>query len=219
MNLRPETLIWLLLLLPSIAFHEFMHGWAALKLGDPTAKNAGRVTLNPLKHIDPFGTVILPLLLALSGAAIFGYAKPVPVNPRYFKDIRMGDLITGVAGPLANLALALVGSALAWGAVLASGVVGANVASWVYLVGFLLAQTNLVLMFFNLIPIPPLDGSSVIPLFLSDSQLHRWYGLQQYSFGILLLLLWGIPALTNLNPIGTYFAWTVQPLLALLTPG
>ncbi len=219
MNLRPETLIWLLLLLPSIAFHEFMHGWAALKLGDPTAKNAGRVTLNPLKHIDPFGTVILPLLLALSGAAIFGYAKPVPVNPRYFKDIRMGDLITGVAGPLANLALALVGSALAWGAVLASGVIGANVASWVYLVGFLLAQTNLVLMFFNLIPIPPLDGSSVIPLFLSDSQLHRWYGLQQYSFGILLLLLWGIPALTNLNPIGTYFAWTVQPLLALLTPG
>ena len=108
MNFDLQSVLLLLLLLPSITLHEYMHGYAAYRLGDPTAKNAGRLTLNPLAHIDPFGTVILPLLMWLGGGPIFGYAKPVPVNPRHFRDLRMGDLITGVAGPAANLALALV---------------------------------------------------------------------------------------------------------------
>lgn len=215
MRLDPQVILWLILLVPSITLHEYMHGYAAYKLGDPTAKNAGRLTLNPLKHLDPFGSVLLPLLLALSGAPIFGYAKPVPVNPRYFSDIRKGDLITGFAGPAANLFLALVGSALAWSAI----VVGGTAGDWMWLLGLMLAQTNLVLMFFNLIPIPPLDGSSIIPVFLPDSALHGWYRMQQYSFGILLLIMWGIPALTSFNPLGTYFSWTVEPLLTLLIPG
>ena len=210
-----QTILWLLLLLPSITLHEYMHGWAAYKLGDPTAKNAGRLTLNPLKHIDPFGTVLLPLLLALAGGPIFGYAKPVPVNPRYFKDIRKGDLITGIAGPAANLGLALVGAV----AVRVSEVFSPTLTdgwAWVYLVGALLVRTNLVLMFFNLIPLPPLDGSSIVPMFLSDKALHWWYGVQRYSFGVLLVLMWGVPALTGWSPLSAYFDYTVGPMMDLL---
>lgn len=210
-----QTILWLLLLLPSITFHEYMHGWAAYKLGDPTAKNAGRLTLNPLKHIDPFGTVLLPLLLAMAGGPIFGYAKPVPVNPRYFQDIRKGDLITGIAGPAANLALALVGALAVRAADLFSPTLSGGWA-WVYLIGALLVRTNLVLMFFNLIPLPPLDGSSIVPMFLSDKALHWWYGVQRYSFGVLLVLMWGVPALTGWSPLSVYFDYTVGPMMNLL---
>ena len=210
-----QTILWLLLLLPSITFHEYMHGWAAYKLGDPTAKNAGRLTLNPLKHIDPFGTVLLPLLLAMAGGPIFGYAKPVPVNPRYFKDIRKGDLITGVAGPAANLALALLGALAVRAADVFSPTLSGGWA-WVYLIGALLVRTNLVLMFFNLIPLPPLDGSSIVPMFLSDKALHWWYGVQRYSFGVLLVLMWGVPALTGWSPLSVYFEYTVGPMMNLL---
>lgn len=216
MNFGKETILWLLLLLPSITLHEYMHGYAAYRLGDPTAKNAGRLSLNPLRHIDPFGTVLLPLLLAFSGGPIFGYAKPVPVNPRNFADIRKGDLITGIAGPAANLFLAFVGAAIAWVAIIAP--LPSDVAAWTYLVGFLLTQTNLVLMFFNLIPVPPLDGSSVIPVFLPDSALPGWYRFQQYSFALLLLVMWVIPSMTSFNPLGVYFSYTVEPLMRLLLP-
>ncbi len=218
MRFGVETVLWLALLLPSITLHEFMHGYAAYRLGDPTAKNAGRLSLNPIRHIDPFGTVVLPVVLALAGGPIFGYAKPVPVNPRYFRDIRTGDLITGVAGPAANLFLALAGAGVAWGAVMLTPTVGSEVAGWVLLLGGLLVRTNLVLMFFNLIPLPPLDGSSIVPFFLDDRQLASWYRLQRYSFGILLLLMWGIPALTGVSPLGYYFDWTVVPMLRLLLP-
>lgn len=209
------SVMWLLLLVPSITLHEYMHGYAAYRLGDPTAKNAGRLTLNPLAHIDPVGTVLLPLLLWAIGGPIFGYAKPVPVNPRHFQDLRMGDLITGVAGPAANFALALTGAALAWLVVLVPSVPAGGV---IYVIGVALAQVNLVLMFFNLLPIPPLDGSSIIPIFLPDSALHGWYRLQQYSFGILMVLLWVVPTVTRFSPLGAYFDLTVAPMMRLLLP-
>ncbi len=101
-----------LVAVPAIVFHEVAHGYAALYLGDPTAKNEGRLSLNPLKHIDPFGTIILPLLMIVALGAGFGYAKPVPVNPRYFKDYRKGMFITALAGPATNLALAAVAGLL-----------------------------------------------------------------------------------------------------------
>jgi Zn-dependent protease len=216
----PQTILVLVLLLPSITFHEYMHAYAAYKLGDPTAKNAGRLTLNPIAHIDPIGTVILPLLLFVSGGFLFGYAKPVPINPRYFKDVRKGDLITGFAGPSANLMLALGGALIAWAAVALVGTgMSQEVAQWTYLVGAMLVRTNLVLMFFNLLPIPPLDGSSIVPMFLPDSALSGWFRLQRYSFGILLVLLLVIPSITGFSPLSSYFEVTVSPLMRLLLPG
>ena len=111
-----STLVWsiisILCFIPAIVCHEVAHGWMAAKLGDPTAKQSGRLTLNPLKHIDPFGTVILPLILAVSHMPVFGYAKPVPYNPTYFKDIRKGELLTGLAGSAANLLLSILGAGI-----------------------------------------------------------------------------------------------------------
>lgn len=211
-----QTVLWLVLLLPSITLHEFSHGYVAYLLGDPTAKNAGRLSLNPLRHIDPFGTVLLPLLLWFSGGPIFGYAKPVPVNPRYFKNLRQGDLLTGIAGPAANLVLALVGAVLSWsGVAVGAGALGAGLR----IVGLMLVETNLVLMFFNLIPIPPLDGSSIIPVFLPDSALPGWFKFQRYSFVVLLAVMWILPQATGIDPLGWYFSHTVLPLLTLLLPG
>jgi len=217
-NFDLATVLWLVMLIPSIVFHEYMHGYAAYRLGDPTAKDAGRLSLNPLKHIDPIGTVVLPLLLWAGGGPIFGYAKPVPINPRNFADIRKGDLITGLAGPSANLALALVGSAGAWLAYYLADTSG-SAANIIFAISLALVQTNLVLMFFNLIPVPPLDGSSIIPFFLPDRALHTWYGLQRYSFVLLLALIWLLPMVANVNPIGWYFEYTVLPVMRLLLPG
>lgn len=103
----------LLSFVPAIVFHEVAHGFAAYRLGDPTAKAAGRLTLNPLAHVDPFGSVILPLFMMIMGGPVFGYAKPVPYNPTFFKNKRTGDFIVGMAGPAANLLMALLGSAVA----------------------------------------------------------------------------------------------------------
>ena len=99
---------------PAIVFHEVAHGFAAYKLGDPTAKRAGRLSLNPLKHVDPFGTVILPLCMLAMNGPVFGYAKPVPYNPSYFKNPKTGDVIVGLAGPAANLVMAALAGAIAW---------------------------------------------------------------------------------------------------------
>ena len=106
----PYLICSILSFVPAIVCHEACHGFAAYKLGDPTAKRAGRLSFNPLKHIDPFGTVIMPLLLMAMNMPVFGYAKPVPYNPAYFKDPRKGDLIVGLAGPAANLVLAVLGA-------------------------------------------------------------------------------------------------------------
>jgi Zn-dependent protease len=216
-NFSITSVLLLVFLIPSITFHEFMHGWAAYQLGDPTAKNAGRLTLNPIKSIDPFGSILLPLIGFLAGGFIFGYAKPVPYNPMYFKNLRKGEIIVGFAGPSANLALALVGAAIAWSAVPLLNV-NASLAQALYVVGVALAEINLVLMFFNLIPIPPLDGSSIVPLFLPDSAMRGWYQMQRYSFVILIGLLVLVPMVLKVDPIGTYFRYTVMPLMNVLLP-
>ena len=108
-DILPQLLL-VVLIIPSIVLHEMAHGFAAYKLGDPTAKSQGRLSPNPLKHLDLVGSIILPLILALGGGPVIGFAKPVPYNPRYFKNIRVGELVVGLAGPFANLLLALVGA-------------------------------------------------------------------------------------------------------------
>ncbi|MGI6217519.1 MAG: site-2 protease family protein [Coriobacteriales bacterium] len=209
------TIISIICFIPAIVLHECGHGFAAYKLGDPTAKNAGRLTLNPIKHIDPFGTVILPLLLAVTGLPVFGYAKPVPYNPRYFKNIRKGEVITGLAGPCMNLIMAVVGAIV--GAIFyALAGVNFDVASWGLNICYIFSLINLYLMFFNLIPIPPLDGASIIAPFLSDRALEKYYSIQQYAMPILMIVLIICPYVFGFDPFSIYLNATAGNLGNLL---
>lgn len=210
------SIIMLICFVPAIVVHEVSHGFVAWKLGDPTAKSQGRLSLNPIKHIDPFGTVVLPLLLMISGSPVFGYAKPVPYNPAYFKDIRKGELLTGLAGPASNLIMGVVGALLAY-ALLLPGFIPVDIGSWVLVACYYFTYINFVLMFFNLIPIPPLDGSSIIAPFLSDKALRKYYSIQRYALPILMIILIGIPLVFNgFSPIGIYLNATAGNLMNLL---
>ncbi len=206
--------------IPAIVVHEWAHGFAAYKLGDPTAKRAGRLTLNPLAHIDPFGTVLLPLLLMMMNMPMFGYAKPVPYNPTYFKDPRKGDFITGVAGPLANLAMACLA------ALLAHALLGAfldnrsNVLFDYFYTMFLpmFVMVNLCFMFFNLLPIPPLDGSSIFALLMPRKYLPKYYAVQRYAFPIFMIVIVVFPYVFGFNPFGWYLDVTAGNLANLIFP-
>ncbi|MDP2401045.1 MAG: site-2 protease family protein [Actinomycetota bacterium] len=212
--------VLLLILFPAIILHEVAHGYVAYLLGDTTAKDRGRLSLNPIRHVDPFGTFLLPLLLLLGsgGQIAFGYAKPVPVNTWAFKNQRQGMFLVGIAGPATNLVLAFL-SGLAFQAVnaLGSGTV-AGIVAYVFLRFCLL---NLVLMFFNLIPLPPLDGSRILPLFLSDRAMVTYDKIERYGFVILIATVWFLPDVIrmltgqDINPIGWYFSWTVSPVFSL----
>ncbi len=206
---------------PAIICHEVMHGFAAYKLGDPTAKNAGRLSLNPLKHVDPFGTVILPLILMLMNAPVFGYAKPVPYNPAYFKDKRKGDLIVGLAGPAANLCLAALGAILAWVFLPMAQAGALNNTFFLYFYRLFLplfTLINLYLMFFNLIPVPPLDGSSIFAFILPERYLPGYYRVQQYAMPILLVVLFVLPYVVHVDVFGWYLDATAGNLANLMFP-
>lgn len=206
---------------PALVLHEVAHGFAAYKLGDPTAKRSGRLSLNPLKHIDPFGTVILPLLLMIMGWPVFGYAKPVPYNPRYFKDPRRDDVIVGLAGPAANLCMAGVAAAVAWALYqpALNGLIDNEFFAYFYLM-FLptFALINLFLMFFNLLPIPPLDGSSIFAILIPAKYLPKYYQIQQYAFPIFMIAVVVVPYVFNFNPFSWYLGATAGNLGNLLFP-
>jgi Zn-dependent protease len=182
--------------IPAIVVHELSHGYAALQMGDTTAKDAKRLTLNPLAHIDLFGTVILPLMLVAVGLPAFGYAKPVPYNPRRFKNIKVGELVVGLAGPASNLVMALVSTLIAfcvwqiptWNEAI----------RWVYTILYNFTMINLCLMFFNLLPIPPLDGSSIIVPLLPAKALPRWYQFQRQAMPLLVILIVVVPYITGM---------------------
>ena len=211
-------IISVLCFVPAIVLHECGHAFMAYKLGDPTAKNAGRLTLNPLKHVDPLGTVILPVVMMLMGGPVFGYAKPVPYNPAYFEDKRKGDILVAVAGPGVNLLLALAACAVAWIFRLVAGSLLTSSFAY-YVVYFLMYFTliNLFLMFFNLIPIPPLDGSAIFVL-LPERFLPTYYTVQRYAMPFFLILVFVIPAIFNVNPIGVYLNWAAGGFYDLLFP-
>lgn len=162
-----DAIFLIVVIMFSAIIHEVAHGYAADKLGDPTARYAGRLTLNPIPHLDPFGSLLLPLILALSGSPIFfGWAKPVPYNPYNLKaSPRWGEAIVAFAGPLSNFVIALL-SAL----IIRAGVLPLEVGGVV----FLIVLTNIMLGIFNLIPIPPLDGSKILSALLPLS-LRRGY--------------------------------------------
>jgi len=172
------------ILLISITFHEYAHGWMAAKLGDPTPAESGRLTFNPLAHIDPFGTVILPglLLLLSQGAFAFGYAKPVPINPYHFKNPKKDIMWVGLAGPVANFLLALVLVLfLKIGIVVLPDIVNQAIVLGVMI--------NFILGFFNLVPIPPLDGSKIVASFLPHRVACQYLKMEMIGFFLMMILI------------------------------
>lgn len=171
----------------SAIIHEYMHGWMADRLGDPTAKNMGRLTLNPVPHIDPFGSILLPAILIFTNAGfVFGWAKPVPFNPYNLRDRKYGSAKVAVAGPLGNFIVALF-----FGLVLRffPGI-PPQAETLLYIIIFI----NLLLMVFNLVPIPPMDGSKVIAPFLPRNAQAAMAGLERYGmFLVLLFVMIGFP--------------------------
>lgn len=220
-----DQLIWYLLCIPaaliSLTVHEYFHGYAAYKLGDPTAHALGRLSLNPLAHLDPIGTLCMVLFH-------FGWAKPVPVNPRHFRDPRKGMAITAAAGPLSNLLLAVLSALL----VLLTGklanvlppTVGTDFLNnfFYYLCEFfwVLHLLNLALCVFNLIPLPPLDGSRILYVFLPPKY---YFGVMKYERTIRLVLLIALALGAFTGFIGTvtdllsdliFRLWTLIPFFA-----
>ncbi len=194
--IQPNQIFSIIVLLFSVVIHEVSHGWAALKLGDDTAEKMGRLTLNPIPHLDIFGSILLPLFLIISRAGIiFGWAKPVPYNPLKLRKPGRDSALLALAGPAANFSLALFFSLLIR--------IGANSALGLAFLPFLgiIVQINLILAIFNLLPIPPLDGSKILFYFFPSPKLEIF--LYQYSFIILLIFI--------------MFGWSlIYPLIALL---
>jgi len=178
----------LAILIMSVVIHEVCHGFAALMLGDHTAKMAGRLTLNPIKHLDPVGSVMLPLfLIIIQSPFLFGWAKPVPYNPYNLKNQKYGSAIVGLAGPGANIAIALVfGLALRFSGMFDAG---SPVFSAFLEVFSIIVFINLLLAIFNLIPIPPLDGSKILFAVLPSHMQNIRYTLERYGFILLIFFI------------------------------
>jgi len=188
----------LIAIFTAIVLHEVAHGYMALRLGDPTARDLGRLTLNPLAHIDPIGTILVPLILAILGAPLFGWAKPVPINPRNFRNPFRGMLFVALAGPGTNVALALGATIIGRLLLLmvpqslstASPSFGMNLLTSLFtLLGYFVIL-NLFLAGLNLIPIPPLDGSRVLTYFLPTEGRRIMLSLERYGFFIFAALLY-----------------------------
>jgi Zn-dependent protease len=191
----------------AIVFHEVAHGWTALALGDPTAKERRRLSLNPLRHVDPIGTLILPGALALAGAPVFGWAKPVPVSQWRLRNPRLGMIAVAAAGPLTNLLMAALG-AIAIGLLARGGVTGEGGFSgfvMLALVNFLLV--NVFLAFFNLLPIPPFDGSHIVEGLLPRSLAAVYQRLRPVG----LVLFFGLVALTWFGPTSHLLGNVIGP--------
>jgi len=203
------TILTIVILIFSIIVHEYGHAFMANRLGDSTAKDLGRLTLNPIPHIDLFGSIILPLFFLISGSSfMLAWAKPVPYNPLRLRDKKYGDLKVAVSGPLANLSLAVIFGLIARFLPLASGVkanllayflmndtvsvstaMSGNFLIVVFVMALIFGFLNLLLAIFNLIPIPPLDGSKIILNFLPSKLKYKFFSMERYGMFIVLFLL------------------------------
>jgi len=194
-----ETLILFGCLVVAVILHEISHGVAAYAFGDDTAKKAGRLTLNPVPHIDVFGSLVLPAMGALAGLPIIGFAKPVPVDPRRMRNPRRDMLLVSLAGPASNLLLMAVAAVTAkWLLHSGSGLATAFDRSGSDLlveIVFYFAVVNLMLGIFNLLPIPPLDGSAIFERFLPGSWLPFWYRFRTYGILVVFLIVFMVPGL------------------------
>ncbi len=199
-------------ILIAITFHEVSHGLVAYKLGDPTAKRLGRLTLNPLAHIDLFGTVLLPAILIImtSGQFVFGYAKPVPINPMNFKNPRRDMAISAVAGPITNIILAVVSVIILKLIITPLAMISpAFVSKTVFIPLIMMLQlsalVNIVLAAFNMIPIPPLDGGRVLTGLLPHKQAVSFSKIEPFGFIIVLLLIYTGMAGAIIIPVINFF--------------
>jgi Zn-dependent protease len=212
-HIDEQTFIYFGCLVVAVILHEISHGVVALWFGDRTAKDAGRLTLNPVPHIDPFGSIVLPAMGAIVGLPVFGYAKPVPVNPNRLHKPRRDMLYVSLAGPATNLTLMAI-------AAIAARVMyqnGPNVLFYDQLplatkIVFTFAVVNLLLGLFNLLPIPPLDGSALLERALPARYLPTWYKLRPYGLLLLLVLIFWSGALEKvLDPvIDQLFNWVFR---------
>lgn len=204
------TLLTIIVLIMSAIMHEYAHGWMAWRLGDNTAKDAGRLTLNPIPHLDLFGSIVLPTLLAISKVGfIFGWAKPVPYNPYNLRDQKYGELKVGLAGPLSNLFLAvsfgllvrfipinefikysLINSYLNGEDLTLLNLMSGSFIASLITISAIICFLNLVLFLFNLIPVPPLDGSKVLFAFLPFGAHETFHKLEIYGTFIILALVY-----------------------------
>lgn len=209
-SLLVQFLIISPLLIVSLVLHELAHGWVAYLLGDPTAKAHGRLTLNPIKHLDTWGTLMLAItFLGSGGRFFFGWAKPVPVDPRYFMDGQRGMAWVGAAGPATNIVIALVAAGVMWTTF--------DTSLFLTKAFYLLFVLNVILATLNLIPIPPLDGSRILGGFLPRETYKRWAGLDRYGNFIFLglfVVLIGFPSLYAAT-FGAVLTWATQ----ILPPG
>jgi len=195
----PSLIISIPIFIFAIIIHEVAHGWAAYKLGDSTAKYLGRLTLNPIPHIDPIGTLILPvLLMIMNSPVVFGWAKPVPINFLGLRNPKKDIIYVGLAGPLANIIFAFILAAIFRLFPVAHNPILSEVI-------FLSILVNLILAAFNLIPIPPLDGSRILFGLLPTRLAVRYMAIEKYGFIILFVLLW----------LG-FLDWFVNPMVAIL---
>jgi Zn-dependent protease len=210
--------VWLLPVVVAITFHEAAHGWMAERCGDNTARLLGRVTFNPIKHVDPFGTLILPgLLLLLKAPFLFGYAKPVPVNFGRLNKPKRDMVWVALAGPGINMVLAFASALLLHAAVLVPGPLGV----WI---GENLGRSmfiNVVLAIFNMLPLPPLDGGRVLTGLLPGRYAWRFAQLERYGLLILIAILFLLPMLAEqlgfyFNPIVTLLGGPLDNIVALI---
>lgn len=200
----PGALVVLGLLVLSLTFHEAAHAWAAWRLGDPTAKRMGRLTLNPLPHIDPVMTILVPTILALTTGYLFGGARPVPVDPRNFKSPHRSNALVALAGPLSNILLALVGLFVL--RVLAN--TGAFDGKLLPLILTYFVMFNVILAVFNAVPIPPLDGSRVVTWLLPPPLRASYNALEGIGIFLIFGLLVFVPGARQL--LGTVMSACVE---------
>ncbi|GAA4647483.1 site-2 protease family protein [Pontixanthobacter gangjinensis] len=218
-----ETLINAAILIPcliiAIVFHEVAHGWTALALGDPTAQEQRRLSLNPIRHVDPVGTLLVPGALALMGGPIFGWAKPVPVQQRRLKNPRYGMMLVAAAGPATNIILGIIG-AIIFGLAFPS-LTGLSDGTFNYVLQafqfFIII--NIFLALFNLLPIPPFDGSHIVQGLLPRSMAGQYAKLQQMGMFLLIALIaatWAFPQAGIIeNTVGVPVEWLYDKFLRL----
>jgi Zn-dependent protease len=206
-NIVFDIATWLIPLVVAIVLHEISHGWVANAFGDPTARDLGRLSPNPIRHVDPIGTVALPMVLAIAGAPVFGWAKPVPVVAARMRNPRLHMMLVAIAGPATNLLLGFI-AVFGLAAAVATVAPGSVAGDFLLANLFNFLQINIFLAVFNMLPMPPFDGGHVVEGLLPRPLAARYAKLGKYGFLLLILLLVVVPMVwPRLNVI----EWVVVP--------